>query len=244
VSHVHKPVGHFEKCPIRQGLDICWCEKESYKGMLLVGLIVFVLEMAVGFFYNILSVIADGGHLGTDILSDGVAVYVAAMALTANDPFRETKIRAIGGLVQASLLALMGFMILQEAASRVELPYFLEQFVLDDILSGENELHVIHPWAMILIGYVAAIGNAKRHELLERGREHSDSHKHVNYWVQLFHVVTDWGYSLTVALGGTWILITKNYALDAYISLGIVGIAWFLASIAVVLSTLEFLKKK
>lgn len=199
--------GHYRACPTLTGSSGCTCEQKRYALMFCVGLLILVIEGTAGYLSGSLSLIADASHLATDISSDAVAWCIAAFVISNKD--KESKIRSFGGYLQASLLFLLAYMIFTEALHRLDSPSDVE------------------PWTMIIVGTAAAFGNWWRHKILHSGESHD--HNHVTHMAQVFHVATDFIYSILVAVGGVFILITKNYSIDLWFSFGLSGIASMLA---------------
>lgn len=187
--------------------------------MLAVGFCILVVEATTGWIAESLSLLADAAHLITDLASDLLAWFVASWVV-AKTSRNENVIRSIGGFLQAALLALLGWFILQEAQERLANP------------------HNVNAAAMVIVGTIAAIGNFWRHKILHSGSTHA--HNTVTHRGQVFHILTDIGYSVAVALGGAVMLVTDYNSVDAYVSIGIVGVAWILSAFTVVLAAQQW----
>ncbi len=179
--------GHFRGCLIPES---CLCEMKIYAFAILVGFLTLVVQTFGGFFSGSLSLLADSGHLLVDNLALGLNIYIAY--LVRKHSHHEKKIRAIGGYLNAFLLAIIGAWVIIEAITRFGNPHLILggwMFVFAVIGLGGNyaqrwvlgeeaptvthksaQMHIdsdiIQSWSVILAAILIAISGWQIFDLL------------------------------------------------------------------------------
>jgi cation diffusion facilitator family transporter len=168
-----------------------------------ITLATMVLEIAAGWWYNSMALLADGWHMSSHALAIGLAAFAYAAARRyARDPrfaFGTWKIEVLAGYTSAILL--LGVAVLMVVAS-------LER------LFSPQPIH--YPQAMavaafgLVVNLVCALILGGHHDHgHQHGHEHHDHHDHgedLNMKAAYIHVVADAATSVLaiLALGGAW----------------------------------------
>lgn len=157
--------------------------------MILIG------EIVGGILSDSLALLADAGHVLTDIGALLVSIIVAYLVKTGGN---EHRIRTLGGIVNALLLAGVAVWIFVEALDRLQNPR--------DVIS----------WIMISVAILGTIGNYVQHRVLEIAEEN-----HVTHEAMSLHILSDLVQSIVVVFGGIVIAVTGWHLVDPILSFGI-----------------------
>ncbi|HRP97343.1 MAG TPA: CDF family Co(II)/Ni(II) efflux transporter DmeF [Rhodocyclaceae bacterium] len=169
-----------------------------------------VVEIAAGWWFNSMALLADGWHMSTHALAIGLSAFAYASARRyAKDPrfaFGTWKIEILGGFANAIfLLAIAVFMVL-ESTARLASPQPIQY----------REAIVVAVLGL-LVNIVSALMLGKAHH---HGHDHADSHSHdhghhaghahrhdLNLRSAYLHVMADAATSVLaiVALAGGWL---------------------------------------
>lgn len=181
---------HFDGCLT---LSDCWCEVKRYGEVLGVGTMILIGEVVGGLASGSLALLADAGHVGVDVGAVCVSIFVAYLVKMKRP---EEKVRAIGGYINAFLLALVAVGIILEAKDRIEEPR--------DITN----------WIMISIAFLGMIGNLVQRNILREGKDES-----VTHYLLALHVDTDLWQSVGVIVAACIIWVTGFSRIDSLISI-------------------------
>lgn len=126
--------------------------------------VMMVVEIAGGWAYNSMALVADGWHMSSHALALGLSAvaYMAARRLAGSSRFAfgTWKIEILAGYSSAILLALIAALMLYQSAERLIFPT------------------VIHYDEAITIGMVGLLVNLVCAWLLRGGHQHSHGHEH------------------------------------------------------------------
>ena len=167
-----------------------------------------VVEIAAGWLYNSMALLADGWHMSSHAVAIGLSAFAYAAARRhAGDPrfaFGTWKIEILGGFASAVFLLLVAAMMVLGSLERLIAP---------------QPIHYAEAMAIAALGLVvnlisaAILGNAHDHDH-DHGHghehEHRDHHPHhhdLNLKSAYLHVLADAATSVLaiVALGGGWL---------------------------------------
>ena len=185
--------GHYKSC-----LDPadCWCGPRRYSHLLFIAAIVVGIQVVPGLYFEILSLVADGGHTATHGAGYFVALIAAVLMRLGLD---KKKIDTKASYIVIGLLFLAAFSIVYEATSRL---FYSEKEIVG--------------WIMALGGFIGFVGNhIERHILKHTADEHKDkTHESLS-----FHVITDRALSVIVCAGGILNHFTGWTSVDPWASL-------------------------
>lgn len=185
--------GHYRSCP--DPAD-CWCKVRRYSHVLIIASIIVAVQVSVGLYFDIVSLVSDGGHTATHSAAYFVALIAAILAVCG---FNGKKTDRIASLI------VIGFLFLS-------VPWIV--FEAMDRLMG-NEKHIVG-WIMALGGIFGFIGNHIEHRILENA---ADEHKDHTHKGTIFHVKTDRALSCAVFVGGVTNHFTGWTFIDPVVSL-------------------------
>jgi len=184
---------HFSEC----NPDDCRCESKRYWMILWIGLGIFVAEIIGGMVSGSLALLSDAFHVLVDSAANIVSIIVAyAVVKRGKD---SSKLRAIGGYVNAMLLFGAAVWILWEAVGRIFHPR--------NILSG----------VMIAVAVFGALGNLLQNYILGHATDEEESH--VTHRAIHLHVLSDLWQSLAVIAAGIIIAVTGWRQADPVLSI-------------------------
>ena len=171
-----------------------------------------VVEIAAGWLYNSMALLADGWHMSSHAVAIGLSAFAYAAARRhAGDPrfaFGTWKIEILGGFASAVFLLVVAAMMVLGSLERLIAP---------------QPIHYAEAMAIAALGLVvnlvsaAILGNAHDHDHDHdhghgqgHGHEHRDHHPHhhdLNLKSAYLHVLADAATSVLaiVALGGGWL---------------------------------------
>ncbi len=155
-------------------------EKNTRRAMILTALMM-IAEIAGGWFYNSMALLADGWHMSSHALALGLAVLAYAAARRfSNDTrfaFGTWKMEILGGYTSAILLVMVAGLMLYQSIERLILP------------------SSIHYDQAIAIGVVGLLVNIACAWLLKDGHAHGHGHGHGHHDLNLrsayMHVLAD-----------------------------------------------------
>ena len=183
--------GHYENCPKRSFKE-CWCEQRRYLSALCVLVATFVIQALGAWHFNSLALIADAAHLATDIFVYVIAIGIAFLIRRSAN---EKRIRRTGMIVSVMLLMMaLGGMVM-------EIPYRLEH--PPEVNGG----------GMMVIAFIAAVGNIIQHRIVSGGEQHDTNRGLV------IHILTDLVASLGIIVAGFVIIVTGWLWVDAVATL-------------------------
>lgn len=196
------PNGHIEACRHAE-TGVCICKEESgrYQRLALFSISLFIIETVGGLFTGSLALLSDAFHTLFDGAENVLSAFIAHRArFTGN----ETRLRRIGGLISATLIFIVSWIILDEALERIH-----------------DRGHLIDGWA-VLFAFIAIGVNWLMY------REHEKApgeHRNVTHAWQKLHIVVDIGASIA-ALVGTVLASVGIPLADTIVSIGIVVVIW------------------
>ncbi len=168
----------------------CRCETRRYWQIFGLTAAIAAMEIAGGLWSGSLALLADAGHVAVDALA--VAVAIAAVYASRHNG----KARALGGAINAVLLAVIAVLIFKEAADRLA------------------EAPPIKSGAMILFAVAGMAGNWWSLKLLHKNHDHN----HLTHRSLKWHLVSDLLQSAGVVAAGVVIYFTGWVILDPLFS--------------------------
>ncbi len=162
---------------------------------------IFLVELVGGLMSGSLALLADAGHMFTDVLAlliSSLAVWVAAKPATKNRTYGLYRIEILAALLNGIVLCLIAIFICYEAILRFGSP------------------RDIHTGKMTLFGGVGLIANIVSAWLLHRSKESS-----INVKAAYFHVLSDLMGSVGVLIAAGLVTLTGWSGFDSLISLSI-----------------------
>jgi cobalt-zinc-cadmium efflux system protein len=175
--------------------------------VLLINLAFLVIEFIGGIYAHSLALLADAGHMLTDVAALALALFVARLAQrppTSKATFGMLRAEVLGAQINAATLFLISGLIIREAVTRFRHP---------SEVAGPLVLFVA------VAGLAANLGSAlilrKKHE------------ENVNIEAAFLHMAADALGSVGAIISGIVIWTTKWYPIDPIVSLLICGlIVW------------------
>ena len=172
------------------------------KTVMWITLIMMVVEIASGWWYNSMALLADGWHMSSHALALGLSAFAYAAARHyARDPrfaFGTWKIEILAGYTSAILLVCVAIIMVVSSIERLLSPqpiHYQEAILVACIGLAVN----------LLCAYI--LGGAHHHD---HGHGHDDGHDHhhdLNLKSAYLHVIADAATSVLaiVALAGGWL---------------------------------------
>ncbi|MFQ3596777.1 MAG: cation diffusion facilitator family transporter [Chloroherpetonaceae bacterium] len=160
---------------------------------------IFLIELVGGLMSGSLALLADAGHMITDVfalLVSSLAVFLASKPATKNRTYGFYRIEILAALLNGTILCLIAAFISYEAIMRFGLP------------------REIHTQEMMLFGGIGLLANVVSALLLHRSKESS-----VNVRAAYLHVLSDLMGSIGVLVAAGVIALTGWQAFDSIISL-------------------------
>ena len=167
------------------------------------------VEVAGGLLTNSLALLADAGHMATDVAALALALFAAWLArrpATSARSYGYYRAEVLAALVNAATLVAISFYILWEAFQRLGSP--------PEVDSGP----------MLAVALAGLVANGAAARVLARGGGHGghDGHQHnLNMRGAFLHVVGDMLGSLGAIVAALVMLATGWYAADPLLSAGI-----------------------
>ncbi len=199
--------GHYDNCPQSEN---CWCQIRRFSYVLCAAGIIVGTQIAIGVYFGILSLIADGGHTATHSAAYFVAL-AAAILVRFGSPASETDTRAFYIIV--TILFVTTFWIFFES--------------LDRLLFNQKE---ITGWIMASGALIGFVGNQIEYGILKNMPEEHRDHTHAGI---TFHVIADRAMSAAVCAGGIINHFTGWTFVDPVVSL-VIGCWMFVGTIALI----------
>jgi cobalt-zinc-cadmium efflux system protein len=171
---------------------------ESLIRALLITATWFVVELIGGLYSNSLALIADAGHMLTDLAALGlslVAIRISGLPATHTKTFGYRRAEILAALANGLFLALIGLFIFYEAYKR---------FISTPVVNGG---------AMLAIASTGFAANLVTAALLYRSRRDS-----LNMRGAFLHVLSDTVGSAGAILAGIIMLVWRWYAADSIVS--------------------------
>ena len=169
-----------------------------------INLAFLVIEAIGGFLAHSLALLADAGHMLTDVAALGLALFVSYLAArppTQRRTFGFLRAEVLGAMVNAASLFLIAGLIVREAAARISQP---------QPVTGPLVLFVA------AAGLLANLGSAM--VLRKRRREN------VNIHAAFIHMVADALGSVAAIVSGAVVWATGWYPIDPIVSVAICGL--------------------
>jgi len=174
---------------------------------LIINAVFLVVEVIGGILTHSLALLADGGHMFTDVGALALAIAMAHLArrpATSERTFGLLRAEVLGAFINGATLVLIVGMVFWEAFRRFGQPQVIEGTLMMGIA---------------LLGFAANLGSSM---ILAR-----DRHKNINVQGAFFHMVADTLGSVGVIVAGAVIWTTEWYPIDLIASIGIgVLILW------------------
>lgn len=161
-------------------------EKNTLRVAILTA-VMMVIEIAGGWYYNSMALLADGWHMSSHTIALGLSVFAYAFARKyAHDPrfsFGTWKIEVLGGYTSAIFLVMVaGLMIFQS----------LDRLISPTIIHYEQAI------AIAIVGLLVNLASAwmlkdGHHHHHDHGHDHHDHHSHhdLNLRSAYLHVLAD-----------------------------------------------------
>lgn len=173
------------------------------KAVMWITLIMMVIEIAGGWWYNSMALLADGWHMSSHALALGLSAFAYAAARHyARDPrfaFGTWKIEILAGYTSAILLLCVAVIMVVSSVDRLLSPqpiHYLEAMLVAGIGLAVN----------LVCAYI--LGRAHHHhEHHHHHDDHDDHHHDLNLKSAYLHVMADAATSVLaiVALAGGWL---------------------------------------
>jgi cation diffusion facilitator family transporter len=181
--------------------------KAGEKNTLIVVLLtatMMVFEIAAGWRYNSMALLADGWHMSSHAVALGVSVLAYALARRYSNDSRFTfgtwKIEVLGGYSSALLLAVVAALMMFESVARLVSP---REIQFDQaILVASIGLTV-----NVVSAFLLRHGHHYDHDDDRHDHEHADHHHDINLRAAYLHVIADAATSLlaiVALLGGKY----------------------------------------
>lgn len=186
--------GHFLACRTPKH---CWCEVRRYWLVLGISVIILTLEIVGGIVSGSLALIADAGHVTTDMATAIISIIVASRVKNNANK----RIRIVGGYMSAALLGMIAVWIGFEAWERFE-----------------NPTNITGP-IMTFVALIGTVGNYLQHRIIANTGETHVTHKamHLHIWSDLLQ-------SIGVVVGGALIWATGVKWIDPALSFAIAAL--------------------
>lgn len=173
-------------------------ESKRYALVLLLAVIIFIAEIAVGTIGNSLALVGDAYH----VLADGGAIALAlliALFVKDKEPKHVSPIRKRGAFVQIFLLFGVSAWIFFEAISRLHAPYV-------------RNINLV-----IAVAILGTIGNYLQHKIVcSHGSANTITKRALN-----LHILSDLAQSVVVIISSIVIAFTGLAIIDPILSIGI-----------------------
>lgn len=167
---------------------------------------ILTFQVVGGVISGSLALLADSGHVATDMSAILVSIAVAEYArIHATD----RTARNVGFVINVCLLILVAIVILYEAFERL------------------HEQREVTSWIMLVVATLGGIGNWIQHKMLEGDTRHKTGR------VLNLHVLSDLMTSVGVVAGGIVIWFTSLYWVDTALSFCIA--VWILAQVVILI---------
>jgi len=197
-------VNHLESCTTPES---CWCEFRSYTKVLLLGVFILLLEIGGGIISNSLALLADAGHVATDLGALTTGLFVSYIVRrTKNEQFYRA-----GGWIVIGLLLVVAVWIFVEAIDRL----------------WHLDTHEVQGGWMLIVAAIGAVLNRVQHQILHRLDSGHAMHRGL-----IVHVHSDYLQSIVVIIGagiivlGSWAGVDLRIV-DSVLSFGIaIWIVW------------------
>jgi cobalt-zinc-cadmium efflux system protein len=180
--------------------------RQRLVAVFLLTLAIFAVELVGGLLSNSLALLADAGHMFTDVAGIGLAllaIWIGARPANQERTFGYQRLEILAAIVNALLLFGVGAFILFEGIRRLAQP--------PDIASG----------LMIAVALVGLAGNGVSLWLLRTAQESS-----LNARGAFLEVLSDFAGSAAVIIAGLVIVVTGFEAADAIASI-VIGVLIF-----------------
>lgn len=181
--------------------------------------VMMVIEIAGGWFYNSMALLADGWHMSSHVLALGLSVvaYAAARRLSSHSSFAfgTWKIEILGGYTSAVLLVLVALLMAYQSLERLlsPLPIHYEQAIA--LAAMGLAVNLVCVWLL-----KDAHGHGHQHG---HGHEHvhggSGAHQDLNLRSAYLHVVADAATSVLAIIALTGGMLFGAVWLDPLVGL-------------------------
>lgn len=205
--------GHFDVC-LQD--ETCECEVRQYWIIFAITLATLLAEIFGGIISGSLALLSDALHVGVDLGSGGIALYVAYRVRQSKQ--EEKRIRAKGGFISGILLLTTVPFILSEAWERMSIP----------ILIQSEE--------MIVFAIIGLLGNA-----LALWTLHESEENHITHESLAAHIISDLLQSFGVVAVGFVIYFTGWTMIDSLSSF-VIALLLLRLSVNVIRRSLRELK--
>jgi len=165
---------------------------------------IFLVELVGGWISGSLALLADAGHMFTDVLAllvSSLAIWLASKPATKSRTYGFYRIEILAALLNGTFLCLIAAFICYEAIMRFGIP------------------KDIHTDEMMLFGGIGLLANVISAGLLHRSKESS-----INVKAAYLHVLSDLMGSVGVLVAAGLIALTGWQPFDSIVSLFIAGL--------------------
>ena len=180
--------------------------ERSPRGVLWIAAVMMVVEIAAGWWYNSMALLADGWHMSSHAVAIGLSAMAYATARRyAKDPrfaFGTWKIEILGGF--ASAIFLLGVAVMMVVGS-------VERIVSPQPIQYQEAIVIAILGLAVNVVCALILGKAHHHDHghthgHEHGHDHHEHHHDLNLKSAYLHVIADAATSVLaiVALFGGW----------------------------------------
>ena len=160
-----------------------------------------VVELVGGLLANSLALLADAGHMFTDVSALALALFAAWFArrpATPEKTYGYLRLEILAALVNGAVLVVLALLIVSDAVGRLAAPPNVEPRIMLGVAAAGLIVNVFAAWTL-----------------------HGGHHESLNVRGAYFHVLGDLLGSVGALLAGGIILVTGWYLADPLVSVGI-----------------------
>lgn len=192
--------GHFKSCT-SPSLRECWCEIRRYVLAFTIGLVIFAAQGAGGWYFNSLALWTGSGHVATDLVAYGIAMYVGYRARSLDNSAGLRKSGMVWSTI--ALIGFLGYVLLVEVPERLAEP------------------PEVQGAGLLAVAAAGAFGNYLQHRIMSGGEKHDTTHG------LSLHPLADLVSSIGVVVAGILVLVTGWPQWDIIATVLIIGwLAW------------------
>jgi cation diffusion facilitator family transporter len=176
-----------------------------------ISAVMMVAEIAAGWFYNSMALLADGFHMSSHVLAIGLSAFAYSAARKYEKDHRFAfgtwKIEVLGGFASAVfLLGVVGLMLFG-SAERLVTPEPIEYMQAIVVAALGLGVNVVSAFILGTAHHGSAPGHDHHHHDLDHDHGHAHQHHDLNLKSAYIHVMADAATSVfaIVALAGGWL---------------------------------------
>jgi cation diffusion facilitator family transporter len=159
------------------GVDVYSISERRTKWVVAITAAMMIVEIAGGWYFGSMALLADGWHMGTHAVAMGIAVFAYVYARRhASDPrysFGTGKVGALGGFASAVGLAVISLVVLGESVARLATPVDIR---FDEAIGVAVVGLVVNVVCALLLRGVSAPDDGPHEHA--RGHGHAHGHGH------------------------------------------------------------------